>query len=74
MQYEYTVPIDPNQVRYSWKSEASKCSEECGGGFEELSAFCVSSNEEVADDSRCLAERKPLVGRFKCNVQACPAR
>lgn len=74
IQYEYVIPIDPTKVHYTWQTQATACSEKCGGGFEELSAQCVASNGKPATENQCVASDKPLTGRFKCNVDACPAR
>ena len=68
------MPIDPTKVTYSWESEATTCSEQCGGGFEEVTARCVTNKGESAPDDKCAADDKPVIGRFRCNVEACPPR
>ena len=74
VQYEYVVPIDMSKVRYTWESETTECSAECGGGFQEVSATCVASDGSQATNDQCIASHKPTTGRFKCNAQPCPGR
>lgn len=74
VQYEYTIPLNVSAIRYAWEVSKSECNEECGGGYEEVTAACVGSDGRSVNDSLCSISNKPMVGLFKCNTAPCKPR
>ncbi|NXP20107.1 PPN protein, partial [Scytalopus superciliaris] len=71
IQYEYYLPLQGQASSYSWSySSWSKCSSECGGGFQSRLVFCTIDNE-IYPDYLCRNKPRPDNNRT-CGHQACP--
>ncbi|NWI47327.1 PPN protein, partial [Picathartes gymnocephalus] len=71
VQYEYYLPLQGQASGYSWSySSWSKCSSECGGGFQSRLVFCTIDNE-IYPDYMCRNKPQPDNNRT-CGHQPCP--
>uniref|UniRef100_A0A8D0G111 Papilin n=1 Tax=Sphenodon punctatus TaxID=8508 RepID=A0A8D0G111_SPHPU len=71
--YEYYLPLQGQGSSYSWSYGSwSKCSSECGGGYQSRLVFCTIDNEAYPD-YMCRDKPRPTNNRT-CGLQPCPQR